>query len=429
MGFRGIRIALKSLMAQPLRVALAVIAIMVGVASVIATLALGNGARAAVEANFRFLGSDQILIDSDLQLKNGKMQVAGKTLTYEDGLGIPAAAPLVDRVEMAVSGQAKLRHGRQTEEPGFQGTDAGALLTAIANGEVQPVGWPAEEPLTPQAFIGQGRFFTAGEVSDGAAVCVLGEQTALDLFEGDDPLGQLVWVNRKPCEVIGVVAELEVTDPAQRLRSKPNEGFYLPISTMIRNFYDNEPSVSITAHVTDQARMDEAKAQVANFLRQRHNVVADADGKYNDDFYLITKSDVLGAQQQAARTFSLLLTALAVVALIVGGIGIMNVMLVSVTERTREIGVRLAVGARRRDIVSQFLLEATLLSAISGLLGIAIGILAVPLAASLNNGIALLDPASIPLAFSVALLTGVVFGLYPALRASWLDPIEALRYE
>jgi putative ABC transport system permease protein len=117
------------------------------------------------------------------------------------------------------------------------------------------------------------------------------------------------------------------------------------------------------------------------------------------------------------------------VALIVGGIGIMNVMLVSVTERTREIGVRLAVGARRIDIVAQFLLEALLLSAASGLLGIAIGILAVPIAASLNQGIALLDPASIPLAFSVALLTGVIFGLYPALRAARLDPIEALRYE
>jgi putative ABC transport system permease protein len=187
--------------------------------------------------------------------------------------------------------------------------------------------------------------------------------------------------------VIGVVTELEVTDPEQRLRSKPNEGFLMPISTAVRNLYDNEPSISITAHVTDQARMDEAKAQVTSFLRQRHNVVADADGKYNDDFYLITKSDVLGAQQQAARTFSVLLTALAIVALIVGGIGIMNVMLVSVTERTREIGVRLAVGARRRDIVLQFLLEAILLSAVSGLLGIAIGILAVPVAASLNNGL------------------------------------------
>jgi putative ABC transport system permease protein len=144
---------------------------------------------------------------------------------------------------------------------------------------------------------------------------------------------------------------------------------------------------------------------------------------------MTTKQDVLGAQQESAATFSLLLTALATVSLIVGGIGIMNVMLVSVTERTREIGVRMAVGARGRDVVMQFLLEAMLLSAGGGLLGIAAGVLTVPLAASLNQGVALLDPGSVPLAFGVSLATGLVFGLYPALRASRLDPIEALRYE
>jgi len=138
---------------------------------------------------------------------------------------------------------------------------------------------------------------------------------------------------------------------------------------------------------------------------------------------------VLGAQQEAARTFSLLLTALAAVSLVVGGIGIMNVMLVSVSERTREIGVRMAVGARRGDVVSQFLAEAVLLSAAGGFLGIALGVLAIPALASLNKGVALLDPRSVPLAFGVALLTGIAFGLYPALRASRLNPIEALRYE
>src|SRR5512143_1189764 len=185
-----LRTALRGIGSNLLRTALTTLGIIIGVASVIATLALGNGARAAVEANFRFLGSDQIQIDSDLQLKNGKMQVVGKTLTYEDGLSLPDAAALVDRAEMSVRGSAKLRHGRETKDLGFQGTDAGALLAVIAAGQVQPLGWPADKPLTPDALIGEGRFFTNAEVVDADPVCVIGQQTAEDLFEGDNPIGE-----------------------------------------------------------------------------------------------------------------------------------------------------------------------------------------------------------------------------------------------
>ncbi len=421
--------ALRGIASNTLRTALTTLGIIIGVASVIATLALGNGARAAVNANFRFLGSDQIQIDQDLELKNGKMQAHGKTLTYADGLGMPAAIPLVDRAEMTVAGSAKLRYGRATDDLSFQGTDAGALLTVIAQGQVQPVGWPSNKPLTPQAFIGQGRFFTDAEVLDGDAVCVLGYQTALDLFEGDNPIGATVWVNRKPCQVVGVLAELETLNVEDRVNTRPNDGLYLPVSFAVENLFDTEPWVTIIAHVTDESKMESAKAQIADYLRQRHDISPGPDGKYDDDFHMTTKQDVLGAQQQSAATFSILLTALAIVSLMVGGIGIMNVMLVSVSERTREIGVRMAVGARGRDVVAQFLLEAVLLSAGGGFLGIVVGILTIPVAASLNQGMALLDPGSVPLAFGVSLVTGLVFGLYPALRAANLDPIEALRYE
>jgi putative ABC transport system permease protein len=185
----------------------------------------------------------------------------------------------------------------------------------------------------------------------------------------------------------------------------------------------------ILAHVSDESRMEEAKGQIAAYLRERHAIEVGENGEYEDDFTMTTKSDILGAQQSAVQTFALLLAAMASISLVVGGIGIMNVMLVSVTERTREIGVRLAVGARGGDIVAQFLLEAVLLSAGGGLLGVALGILSIPLASRFAQGLALLTPASIPLSFSVALLTGLIFGLYPAARAARLDPIEALRYE
>jgi putative ABC transport system permease protein len=424
-----IRTALRGIASNKLRGALTALGIVIGVASVIVMLALGNGAQAAVAANFRFLGSDSMMIGERRGLKKGEFVPTGKILSYADGLNLPAEVPLISRVDMMVGGNGKVRHGRSVADVSFLGVNASNLAALADSGELQPVNWPTGKELTSADYIGQGRFFTDAETLEGAEVCVLGYQTALDLFGGDDPIGQTVWVNRESFTVIGVIAELEYVNPEQRYNQNPNLGLIMPISAAIQKLYEEEPSVNMTAHVADESKMDEIKYQTAEYLRKRHAIEADAEGNYEDDFDITTRNDILGAQQDAARTFSLLLAAMATVSLVVGGIGIMNVMLVSVTERTREIGIRLAVGAQQRDIIWQFLLEAVLISAVGGVFGITVGILTIPVAASLNGGIALLAPDSIPLAFSVALLTGIVFGMYPAARASRLDPIEALRYE
>ncbi|MEW6401769.1 MAG: ABC transporter permease [Chloroflexota bacterium] len=424
-----LRTAFRSVAANKLRAALTMLGVVIGVASVIAMLALGNGARAAVDATFQDLGANQIQIGQRFEMQDGEFAAMGEKLIYEEGLEMLDAVPLVKRVEMSVGKTLKARFGRASIEISARGVTADALEGIIESGDVQPVGWTGEAAFTAEDLTSDGRFFTADEVYAGAPVCVLGYQTALDLFSGDNPIGETIWIERKRCTVIGVAVELESTDVTQRYQSDPNEALLMPISTMIQELFDEEPSVYMTAHATDANRIDETKEQIATYLREKHQVGQDAEGNYLDDFDMTTRNDILGQQQEAARTFSLLLAAMASVSLLVGGIGIMNVMLVSVTERTREIGVRQAVGAKQRDIVYQFLLEAVFISASGGLAGIVLGILAIPLAAALNQGVALLYPGSIPLAFGVAVITGVLFGLYPALRAARLDPIEALRYE
>jgi len=427
--FNTIKTALLGLAANKLRSGLTTLGIIIGVASVIVMLALGNGAKAAVAESFQFLGADSIFINRARTFEDNEYQYVGEILSYEDGLYLANEVELVERVEMNVGGSGKIRYGSNVLDLGIAGVTAEILEVLMFNDDVQPAGWSEDTTLTSNAFLAAGRFFTPAEVLAEADVCVLGSETALDLFEGDNAIGETVWVNRQRCLVIGIITELEATNPDEKYSISPNEAFYMPVSTAINLLFDEQPSVFMVARISDQNRMEETKTQIADYLRARHNVERDSEGNYVDDFDFTTLQDVIGAEQESAQTFSLLLAGMATVALIVGGIGIMNVMLVSVTERTREIGVRLAVGARELDVIAQFLLESIILSAVGGVLGIAVGIITIPLAPSFDEVTAVLDPGSVPLAFGIALLVGVVFGLYPAARAARLTPVEALRYE
>ena len=267
-----LRTALRSVSANKLRAALTMLGVVIGVASVIAMLALGNGARAAVDATFQSLGANQIQLGQRFEMQDGEMQPMGEKLTFIDGLDIAATIPLVERVEMSVSKTLKARFGQNSIEINAIGTTFDAIEGIASSGEVQPVGWTGGDAISVDDFLSEGRFFSTEEVLAGVPVCILGYQTALDLFSGDNPIGEPIWMDRKRCTVVGVLAELESTDIQNRYQSDPNEALIMPISAMILLLYEEEPSVYMVAHVTDANRIDEAKEQITAYLREKHQI-------------------------------------------------------------------------------------------------------------------------------------------------------------
>lgn len=423
-----IHTAYRGFVANKLRAALTTLGVMIGVSSVIVMLALGRGARLAVEASYRDLGSDIIQISTRQEYEDGQLQRVGEPLSYKDGLLLPRSVNLVESVEMWLAKTARIRYRGAAYEASITGTTA-SLYSVLRRVQARPLDWSKNYTPTDTDIIRAGRFFTSSEVSAATGVCVLGRAMARDLFARENPLDQFVWVNRQRYRVIGVLEELEIPAAERRYNADPNDLFLVPISTMIHYLYDEDPLLTINAKVRDQNRMDDASAQIASYLRRRHAIHKRADSTFEDDFTLTTRRDLLGAQQEAAQTFAVLLAGVALISLVVGGIGIMNVMLVSVAERTREIGVRLAVGARPADIVWQFLLESILISTLGGIVGIVIGVLAIPVTSVFFDRLMVLIPTSIVWSFGIAVLTGVLFGLYPALRASRMNPIDVLHNE
>ena len=405
----GIRIALRALRVNKLRSILTMLGIIIGVAAVITMIAIGGGAQAQVEEQIKSLGSNLIILLPGSVTAGGVRMGAGSrsSLTEDDAAAIQREIADVQAAAPSLRGTGQVVAGNNNWSTVFYG-------------------------VTPEYFearnwvVASGKSFDPADITGGGKVVLLGETVARSLFGDADPIGQTVRVRKVPMQVIGVLEP-----KGQSLSGQDQDDMMLmPISTarnrVIGGNAARQRSVqTISIKIREGADMSEAEGEIRSLLRQRLRQQPGQD----DAFTLRNLSEVMGAREESSRIMALLLAAVASVSLLVGGIGIMNIMLVSVTERTREIGLRMAVGARGRDILSQFLVEAITLAVIGGVMGIALGVAGSYAIANFAEWRIELKIEAIVLAVSFSGAIGVFFGFYPARKASRLLPIEALRFE
>jgi putative ABC transport system permease protein len=401
--FMTLVIALKALSRNKMRTMLTMLGMIIGVGAVITMVALGKGAQSTIEAQVKAAGTNMITVMAGNFSQGGVRQGGGMatTLTVDDAQAL-RSVPGVEYLAAGVNSRAQLIAGNQNWSSQIQGTDVD--LPLIRN-------WPMK----------YGSFFTAQDVSSAQKVAVLGQTVSDNLFGPDvDPTGQIIRVKNQPFKVLGVMAPKGSTGFGQ----DQDDAVYAPYTTVQKKLQGIQHinNVTISASTPETAPVS---AAIADTLRARHKLM----GSDPDDFMVRTQEEMASVRTETTKTMTTLLAAIAGVSLLVGGIGIMNIMLVSVTERTREIGLRMAIGARGRDVLMQFLVEAIVLSLFGGLLGIGMGY---ALSAAAERF--LQWPTSIPanaigMAFGFAAATGVFFGFYPAKKAAGLDPIEALRFE
>jgi putative ABC transport system permease protein len=404
-----LRVAMRALAVNKLRSLLTMLGIIIGVAAVIVMIAVGGGAQARVEEQIRSLGSNLLLILSGSTTAGGVRMGFGSNLTIseDDAAAIPREIPET-MAAPALRGTAQLIWGNQNWS---------TVIFGVTPEYVDVREWG----------ISAGRIFDASDMAGATKVCLVGQTVARQLFGGADPLGQVIRVRRVPFTVIGVLE----SKGQSMMGSDQDDLILMPISTARKrvlgatNLAKQRSVGTIWVKVAEGYDMKTAEDQVRALLRQRHRLQAGQD----DDFSLRNLEEVASTQEASGRVLALLLAAVASVSLVVGGIGIMNIMLVSVTERTREIGLRMAVGARTRDILGQFLVEAVTLSLIGGLAGIAIRIATAIGIAEIAGWRIVLAPQSVMLAVAFAFAIGVFFGFYPARKAARLNPVEALRFE
>ena len=403
------RIALRALRVNKLRSALTMLGIIIGVGAVIAMVSVGSGAQARVAEQIQSLGSNLIIVLSGSITSSGIRLGQGSqlTITEDDAAAIAREIPTVQVAAPSNRGSAQVVYGNLNWATGIQGVTVDYL-------EARDWGLDAGRPIAPD------------DVDGATKVALIGQTTALNLFGDADPLGQTIRIKKVPFTVVGLLSRKGQTSWGQ----DQDDVILIPLSTAKKKVLGaaqaNYRSVgSISVKVRQGEDMTEAESQIRALLRQRHRLQPNQD----NDFSLRNLSEVLQTQEESTRVMTYLLAAIASVSLLVGGIGIMNIMLVSVTERTREIGLRMAVGARGRDILLQFLVEAITLSLIGGVIGIALGLAGCRTISYFAEWRTLVAPEAIALAFGFAAAIGVFFGFYPARKAARLNPIEALRYE
>ncbi|MCX6358197.1 MAG: ABC transporter permease [Armatimonadetes bacterium] len=395
--------ALRGLNANKLRSFLTMLGVIIGVAAVITAVAIGEGSKQAVAESMQRLGTNVLTAFPGQQRRGGASFGFGSinTMRLEDAAAIMRECPSALRVSASVGRSAQIKYQNRNTTTSVNGT--GELYPDISNHEME-----------------LGKYFTQKDVKSLRRVAVLGSTTAKDLFDQQNPIGKTIKVKGTSFQVIG------------RLKQKggmgfrnPDDALYVPVTTAMRRLFGMDNIQNITVQARSTEVMDKAQEEMEAVLRRRHKI---AQGG-SSDFIIFNQADMAQTQSDQQGTFSLLITCLAIVSLIVGGIGIMNIMLVSVTERTREIGVRKALGAKRKDILGQFLLEALFLSVAGGLLGVYVGMTGSRLIGENNNWTVVITAQTVAMAFSFSVLVGIFFGFYPALKASKMNPIEALRYE
>ena len=407
--FACARIAVRALRVNTLRSVLTMLGIIIGVGAVIAMVSVGAGAQERVAEQIRSLGSNLIIVLPGSVTSGGVRLGFGTrpTITQEDAAAIARELPSIHAAAPSVRGGGQVVLGN---------TNWGTTVQGTTPEYEEARQWPAVA----------GRFFSQEELEGAAKVVVLGQTVAENIFGGGDPVGQVVRVRQVPLTVIGVLDRKGQSSWGQ----DQDDVVLIPITTANKRVLGpTQPLATsvnaISVRVRDGENMKAAEEEIKQLLRQRHKL----QGYQEDDFWIRNLSEMLQAEEESSRVLTMLLAAIASVSMLVGGIGIMNIMLVSVTERTREIGLRMAVGARGRDILVQFLVEAVTLSLIGGVIGIAIGLGGSYSIAYLAEWRTRLNPEAILLAFGFSAAVGVFFGFYPARKAAQLNPIEALRYE